>query len=52
MNEIDIVDVFQSIYATIMTNIQKSLEKVSGWIIVSVIDHIISTSKYNPLASS
>ena len=44
MNEIDIVDEFQSIYATIMTNIQKSLEKVS------VIDHIISTSKYNPLA--
>ena len=50
MNEIDIVDVFQSIYATIMTNIQESLEKVSGWIVVSVIDNTISTSKYNPLA--
>ena len=49
MNEIDIVDVFQSIYATIMTNIQESLEKVSSWVIVSVIDHTISTSKYNPL---
>ena len=31
-------------------NIQKSLGKVSGWIINSVIDHTISISKYNPLA--
>ena len=29
---------FQSIYTTTVTNIQKSLEKGSGWIIASVID--------------
>ena len=28
------------------------LEKGSGWIIDSVIDHSISISKYNPLAGS
>ena len=33
-------------------NIQKSLGKGSGWIIDSVIEHNISTSKYNPLAGS
>ena len=43
---------FQSIYTTIIINIQKSLGKVSGWIIDSVIDHIISISKYNFLAGS
>ena len=30
----------------------KYLEKVSVWIIYSVSSHIISTSKYNPLAGS
>ena len=40
-------DVFHSIYTTIITNIQKSLGKGSGWIIDSVIDHTISISKYN-----
>ena len=35
-----------------MTNIQKSLGKGSGWIIDSVIDYIISISKYNPLVGS
>ena len=45
INESDIVDVFQSIYAAIITNIQKSSEKVSGWIIDSFIDHTISISK-------
>ena len=29
-----------------------TLEKGSGWIIDSVIDHSISISKYNPLAGS
>ena len=48
----NIDDVFQSVYITIITNIQKSLEKGSGWIIDFVIDHIISISKYNPLAGS
>ena len=42
----------QSIYTTIITNIQKYLGKVSGWIIVSVIDHTKSISKYNPIAGS
>ena len=43
---------FQSICTTIIINIQKSLGKVSGWIIDSVIDHVISISKYNLLAGS
>ena len=43
---------FQSIYTTIITNIQKSLGKCSGWIIDTVIDHTISISKYNPLVAS
>ena len=33
-------------------NIQKSLGKVSDWIVDSVIDHNFSISKYNPLAGS
>ena len=43
---------FQSIYTTIITNIQKYLGQGSGWIIDSVIEHTISISKYNPLAGS
>ena len=50
--ESDIDDVFQSIYTTFITNIQKSLGKGSGWIIDSVIDHTTSISKYNPLTGS
>ena len=46
----DIDDVFQSIYTTIIVNIQKFLGKCSGWISDSVIDHTISISKYSPLA--
>ena len=42
----------KSIYTTVITHIQKPLEKVSGWIIDSVIDHTISISKYNSLAGS
>ena len=52
INESDIDNVFKSIYTIIITNIQKSLGKSSGWIIDSVIDHTISISKYNPLAES
>ena len=52
INESDIDDVFESIYTTIITNIQKSLGKGSGWIIDSVIDHNISISKYNSLAGT
>ena len=43
-------DMFQSIYTTIISNIQNSLGKSSGWIIDSVIDETITISKYNPLA--
>ena len=42
INESGIDDMLQSIYTTIITNIQKSLGKSSGW----------SISKYNPLAGS
>ena len=48
----DIDDVFQSIYTTIISNIQKSLQKSSGCIVNSAIDHTVSISKYNPLAGS
>ena len=48
--ESDNDDVFKSIYTTIISNIQKSLGKVSGRIIDSVIDHTIGISKYNLLA--
>ena len=43
-------DIIQSIYTTIISNIQNSLGKSSGWIIDSVIDKTITISKYNPLA--
>ena len=52
INDSDIDDVFQSIYTTIIPNIQKYLGKGSGWIIDSVIDHTISISKYNHLDGS
>ena len=45
-------DVSESIYSTILSNIQKSLGKASGWIIDSVIDRTFSILKYNPLARS
>ena len=45
-------DVLQSIYTAIITNIQKTLRKSSGWIIDSIIDHTISISKKNLLAGS
>ena len=44
------VDAFESIYSTILWNIQNSLGKGSGWIIDSVIDNNINISKYDPLA--
>ena len=50
INENDIVDLFQSIYTTVMSNIRKVLGKGSGWIIDSVIDHNINISKYNLVA--
>ena len=50
INESDIDDVFQSVYTTITSNIQKSLGRGSSWIIDLVIEHNISISKQNPLA--
>ena len=52
INESDTDDEFQSIYITIIRNIQKSLGKGSVCIIDSVIDHTISISRYNALAGS
>ena len=43
---------FQSIFTKIITNIQKSLGKGSGWMVDLVINHTISISKYNLLAGS
>ena len=45
INESDINDVFQSIYTTVISNMQKPLGKGSDWITDSVIDHNISISK-------
>ena len=49
-----LIDVLRSIYTTIITNIQKSSGKSSGWIINSVIGHTISISDcmIHPLAGS
>ena len=52
INESDIDGELQSMYTTIIANIQKSLGKVSRWIIDSVIDQTISILNYNPLAGS
>ena len=52
INESNIDDEFKSIYTTVISNIQKSLGKGSGWITDSVINHTISISKHNPLAGS
>ena len=52
VKEIDIDNIFRSIYATIISNIQKPCGKVSGWIIDSVLDHNINISKFNRLAGS
>ena len=52
INESDINDVFEPIYTAIISNIQNSIGKGSGWIIDSFIDHNINISKYNPLTGS
>ena len=52
INKIDIDDLFEWIYSTVISNIQKSLGQGSGWIIDSVIDRNINISKYNLLADS
>ena len=48
INESNIDNVFESIYATVISNIQKSFAKGLGWIIDSVVNHTINISKYNP----
>ena len=40
IKESEIDDVFESIYATITSNIKNYLGKGSGWIIDSVIEHV------------
>ena len=49
-NEGCINDVFESIYSTIILNIQKFLRQDSGWITDSVMGHNINISKNNLLA--
>ena len=50
INESDVDTVFELIYSTIISNIQKSPGKGLGWIIDSVVDHTINISKYKPLS--
>ena len=45
INESGIDDLFESVYATIISNIHKSSGKGSDWIIDSVINHNICISK-------
>ena len=52
IKEKDIDDVFKPLCTTVISNIQKSLWKGSGWISDSVIKNNINISKYNPLAES
>ena len=52
INESDIDDVIKSMYAKIISHIQKCLGKGSGWIIDWAVSHTINISKYNPLAGS
>ena len=52
INESDIDDVFESVYTTIILNIQKYIGKGLSLIIDSVVDHTIDISKFNPLAGS
>ena len=44
INESDIAEVFQSIYTTIITTIQKSLEKVQALLIQSLIIPVVFQS--------
>ena len=52
LEESDIDDMFESIYTTVISNIQNLLGKGSDWIIGSVIYHNINISECNPLAGS
>ena len=50
--ENDIDDVFESVYSTVRSNMQKSLGKGSNGIIGLVIDHDINIPKYDHLAGN
>ena len=52
MNESVIRDVFESIYSTVISNIQTYLGKDSSGVFDSVTENNISISKYNSLAGS
>ena len=45
LDESDTDDVFESIYMTVLSNIQKSLGKDWRWIIFSVVDNTNNISK-------
>ena len=51
-NKSDIDNIFEPINATVISYIQKSSGKVSGWNIDFVIKHHINILKYNFLAGS
>ena len=51
ITESDIDDVFQSVYTTIISNIQKIVGKGSGWIIDLVVSQTINISKYNTVVA-
>ena len=48
INKSDIVDVFESIYTTIISNILKYLGKISDCIIDSEVSHAINILKHSP----
>ena len=52
INYSEMDDAFESIYPAIISDIQKSLGKDSGWIVDSGIDQVTNSSKYNPLPCS
>ena len=52
IKQIDIDDIFESVDTTIISSIQTSWGKGSGWIIDSVMEHNVFISKYNPLVGS
>ena len=51
-NENDIDDVFESIYSTVKSKLDKFPGQGLSWVINSVIEHNINISKYDHLAGS
>ena len=52
LDESDTDEVFESVYMTVLSNIQKSFGKDWSWIIFSVVDNTNNISKYNTLSGS